>query len=119
MHGACASTTHRYLTVQLVRFFYKVDTQNKAKVLRKVRAHCVCACALCVCVRTVCVCVCVCVQVPCDEKGIRSATSSSDWVLFSHTHAQLKVCSSSAPFEHAHTHIHIYIHTTTHKYTHR
>jgi hypothetical protein len=55
MHGACASTTHRYLTVQLVRFFYKVDTQNKAKVLRKVRAHCVCACALCVCV---CVCVC-------------------------------------------------------------
>mmetsp|Transcript_18136 Transcript_18136/g.50816 ORF Transcript_18136/g.50816 Transcript_18136/m.50816 type:complete len:526 (+) Transcript_18136:3-1580(+) len=25
-----------YLTVQLVRFFYKVDTQNKAKVLRKV-----------------------------------------------------------------------------------
>ncbi len=26
-----------FLTVQLVRFFYKIDTQSKAKVLRKVR----------------------------------------------------------------------------------
>lgn len=29
----------QYLTVQLMRFFYKVDTQNKAKILRKVRSH--------------------------------------------------------------------------------
>ncbi len=28
-----------FVTVQLVRFFYKVDTQSKAKVLRKVRAQ--------------------------------------------------------------------------------
>ena len=26
-----------YLTVQMVRFFYKVDVQQKAKILRKVR----------------------------------------------------------------------------------
>ena len=26
-----------YLTVQFMRFFYKVETQNKAKILRKVR----------------------------------------------------------------------------------
>jgi len=26
-----------YLTVQMVRFFYKVDTRQKAKILRKVR----------------------------------------------------------------------------------
>jgi len=28
-----------YLTVQLMRFFYKVDTQSKAKILRKARAR--------------------------------------------------------------------------------
>lgn len=26
-----------YLTTQMVRFFYKVDTQQKAKILRKVK----------------------------------------------------------------------------------
>lgn len=28
-----------YLTVQMVRFFYKVDTRQKAKILRKVRSQ--------------------------------------------------------------------------------
>lgn len=30
-----------YLTVQLMRFFYRVDTQQKAKILRKVRVSCI------------------------------------------------------------------------------
>lgn len=34
---AKVATLPQYLTVQLMRFFYKVDTQNKAKILRKVR----------------------------------------------------------------------------------
>ena len=31
-----------YLTVQMVRFFYKVQTAQKAKILRKVGTHCCC-----------------------------------------------------------------------------
>ena len=37
MQGSSAiSRLPPYLTAQMVRFFYKVDTQQKAKILRKV-----------------------------------------------------------------------------------
>ena len=37
MQGSSAiSRLPQYLTAQMVRFFYKVDTQQKAKILRKV-----------------------------------------------------------------------------------
>lgn len=35
--ASCISRLPPYLTVQMVRFFYKVDVQQKAKILRKVR----------------------------------------------------------------------------------
>ena len=39
MQGSSAiSRLPQYLTAQMVRFFYKVDTQQKAKILRKVSA---------------------------------------------------------------------------------
>ena len=34
--SSAISRLPRYLTAQMVRFFYKVDTQQKAKILRKV-----------------------------------------------------------------------------------
>ena len=39
--SSAISMLPRYLTAQMVRFFYKVDTQQKAKILRKViPVHC-------------------------------------------------------------------------------
>lgn len=35
-HATCVRRLPPYLTVQMVRFFYKADVQQKAKILRKV-----------------------------------------------------------------------------------